>query len=300
VETIKVPKGIIRFEQGNTRGWWVRIKRENATFRKLFSDGVYGSPDNALEKAIQHLNELKQAFPRSRRLYANVQRRRGGGPIPGVRRSTSTRKGHKYASWMAAWSPEPGIYKTKRFGVLKYGETGAMRMAVQHRLSELNKIKDTFPEEYESQIKEIPIELINSGALAFSPPKNSDVKTPVVEANELEADPFAFEGDSKFSLHLEIERSNKLRGRKIAAFLKKHGRIFCELCHTNLKDKYPFLEKDFIEVHHIIPLSQLASPTCNTLDDLMLLCPNCHSAVHQGNAQDYLLEAMLLFGRDFK
>lgn len=302
METIKVPKGIIRFEQGNTRAWWVRIKRERAVFRKLFSDGVYGSPALALEKAIEYLNELKQTFPRSRKQFSNIGRKRETGPIPGVRRTISTRKGHKYGTWIAAWSPERGVHKTKRFGVLKYGEEGAMRLAIEHRQSELQKIKDLFPDAYELQMKEIPVELINSGALAFTPSKQT-IKTPTTsEGNnppDLVADVFAYEGETKYSLHLEIERSTKLRNTKVAEFSKKHGRVFCELCHTNLKSKYPFLVKDFIEVHHIVPLSELSDTSYNSLDDLMLLCPNCHKAVHQGDAQNNLLEAMLLFGRNF-
>jgi hypothetical protein len=75
MDTLKVPEGIIRFEHGATRGWWVRIMRENTMFRKLFSDGVYGSSTIALEKAIEHLNEVKKAFPRSRRRYTNIKRR---------------------------------------------------------------------------------------------------------------------------------------------------------------------------------------------------------------------------------
>ncbi|MEW5756574.1 MAG: HNH endonuclease [Pseudomonadota bacterium] len=297
METVKVPKGIIRFEQGSTRGWWVRVKREDAHFRKLFSDGVYGSSEAALEKAIEYLKELKEAFPRSRKRFTNVHRRKGSGPIPGVRRVISTRKGHKYASWLASWSPEPGVYKSKRFGVLKHGETGAMRMAIQLRFEELEKIKDTFPDEYELQLKEIPVEYINSGVLAYSPAvwqKREEHWSDLVEE-----DPFAFEGETNYALHLEIERSKELREKKVAAFFEKHGRIFCEICLVNLKEKYPFIEKDFIEVHHIVPLSQLTGARRNYFDDLMLLCPNCHSAVHQGDAQDNLLDAMIYFEREF-
>ena len=67
---------------------------------------------------------------------------------------------------------------------------------MQLRIDEIKKIKDTFPVEYESQIKEIPIELINSGLLSYAPSTKSGGELPPVVQNdelEFESDPFAFE-----------------------------------------------------------------------------------------------------------
>ena len=58
------------------------------------------------------------------------------------------------------------------------------------------------------------------------------------------------------------------------------------------RDAYPFLKKDTIEVHHIVPLAKLSGATKVRLSDLMLLCSNCHLAVHQGDAEDNLILAM--------
>jgi hypothetical protein len=57
-----VPKGIIRFDYGNTHGWWVRVKRDNTQFRQLFSDGN-GSIADSLNKAILYRHELLSSFP---------------------------------------------------------------------------------------------------------------------------------------------------------------------------------------------------------------------------------------------
>lgn len=37
----KLPKGVIRYDYAHTHGWWVRVTRDGARFRKLFSDGQH-------------------------------------------------------------------------------------------------------------------------------------------------------------------------------------------------------------------------------------------------------------------
>ena len=61
------------------------------------------------------------------------------------------------------------------------------------------------------------------------------------------------------------------------ALLRARG--FCERC----KEKAPFLRKSngspYLEVHHIIPLSEDGT---DTLENVLALCPNCHRKVHFG------------------
>jgi predicted HNH restriction endonuclease len=77
--------------------------------------------------------------------------------------------------------------------------------------------------------------------------------------------------------------------------MEKHGRLFCELCNFSFIETYPFLQNDVIEVHHVVPLKTLSKSTLVTPDDLMLLCANCHLAVHQGDAEENLLLATVHF-----
>jgi len=56
-------KHITRFEYGNTRGWWVRIRRKPNPCSKLFSDGKYGGKDEALEKALAWRDENLKTRP---------------------------------------------------------------------------------------------------------------------------------------------------------------------------------------------------------------------------------------------
>lgn len=94
---------------------------------------------------------------------------------------------------------------------------------------------------------------------------------------------------------MSIERDRALRANKVIAFQREHGRLFCELCSMNFRKSYPFLERDIIEVHHILPLSALSSATKIELQDLMLLCANCHTAIHQGDAASNLEAARMHF-----
>ncbi len=50
-------KHITRLDYQKTHGWWVRIRRKSNPCSKLFSDGVYGGRDQALQAAIQWRDE---------------------------------------------------------------------------------------------------------------------------------------------------------------------------------------------------------------------------------------------------
>ncbi len=78
----------------------------------------------------------------------------------------------------------------------------------------------------------------------------------------------------------------------VRAFSDKHGKLFCELCQFNLIDNYPFLTTDIIEVHHIVLLATFKKGSRVKFTGLMLLCSNCHFAIHQGDAEENLLIAM--------
>jgi predicted HNH restriction endonuclease len=72
-------------------------------------------------------------------------------------------------------------------------------------------------------------------------------------------------------------------------FLRHHGKLFCEVCKVSSGQTYPASMGDgFIEVHHVWPLSRAQAPVQTTLEDLILVCANCHRLIHhtvdyQGN-----------------
>lgn len=74
------------------------------------------------------------------------------------------------------------------------------------------------------------------------------------------------------------ERSPEAR-RVCLAF---HG-LSCAACGFSFEIAYGEIGKDFIHVHHVVPVSQLGSGyQLDPVTDLVPLCANCHAMSHQG------------------
>lgn len=57
----------------------------------------------------------------------------------------------------------------------------------------------------------------------------------------------------------------------------------CSICNFDFEEKYGERGKDFIHVHHIVPLSEIKRGyEVKPLDDLIPVCPNCHAMLHRG------------------
>lgn len=66
------------------------------------------------------------------------------------------------------------------------------------------------------------------------------------------------------------------------ACLAHHGTT-CAVCGFSFEIKYGEIGKDFIHVHHIVPVSQLgADYELDPVTDLVPLCANCHAMAHHG------------------
>ncbi len=110
---------------------------------------------------------------------------------------------------------------------------------------------------------------------------------------------FDSEGKYRYVLHKRRERSSALRKAKVKHFLTTNDFIHCELCRVNLNEKYPSsLSEGYIEVHHINPISTLAEHTPTHIDDLILLCPNCHRMVHRTKDAEKNLEDLKVWFLD--
>lgn len=91
------------------------------------------------------------------------------------------------------------------------------------------------------------------------------------------------EGRKKLRIHqrLEKQRNSKLPKEKKKQVLNKTGKLECEGCEFDFHKNYGERGFGFIECHHTIPISNLTEETETTLDDLALLCANCHRMVHR-------------------
>ena len=57
----------------------------------------------------------------------------------------------------------------------------------------------------------------------------------------------------------------------------------CVVCGFNFEDEYGDAAKDFIHVHHLMPLSEIKGVhKVDPIKDLRPVCPNCHAVIHLG------------------
>ncbi len=89
------------------------------------------------------------------------------------------------------------------------------------------------------------------------------------------------EGRILTRVHLSRERSRKLAERKKRQVKSKSGILACEVCGFEFGVLYGAHGHDFIECHHTKPVSALRADEVTHLDDLALLCANCHRMIHR-------------------
>lgn len=97
------------------------------------------------------------------------------------------------------------------------------------------------------------------------------------DEDALTGDTRFFEGASVLRWGTRYERDPQLRKRAI----ELHG-LTCQGCGLDFASSYGAIGQGFIEVHHLMPLSELEGKTAvNPMTDLAVLCSNCHSIVHR-------------------
>lgn len=85
-----------------------------------------------------------------------------------------------------------------------------------------------------------------------------------------------------------ILKLHKIRERdpgivaSVKSLAKKENRFFCEVCSFNFENVYPSIGNGFIECHHKQPIS-IGGIRQTTVNDLALVCANCHRMLHRKN-----------------
>jgi len=92
-----------------------------------------------------------------------------------------------------------------------------------------------------------------------------------------ETDNSAFE-KKQIRLHRRIERNTSLSKK-----VKKLKGYKCGACEMKFTDVYGEIGKDFIEAHHLNPISELeiGKFKVDLENDFAVLCSNCHSMIHK-------------------
>lgn len=90
--------------------------------------------------------------------------------------------------------------------------------------------------------------------------------------------PTGWEGNPKLVVHFRRERDPAIRKAKLAVVLEATGALACEVCGFDFADRYGETGRGFAECHHIRPLAAGVRET--RLEDLAVVCANCHRMVH--------------------
>ncbi|MFV2179717.1 HNH endonuclease [Actinomadura sp. LOL_016] len=98
----------------------------------------------------------------------------------------------------------------------------------------------------------------------------------------VDEDVSAPEGGLLLRKHYVRERDRKLRKKRIEQARKHHGELACEVCGFNFERIYGPRGADYIECRHVVPL-HVSGETKTRLQDLALLCANCHRMIHRAS-----------------
>lgn len=102
---------------------------------------------------------------------------------------------------------------------------------------------------------------------------------PIIDG-EFSEDYEATEGRLLTIQHRRRERDRKIVQQKKAKVLKEKGRLSCEACTFDFAELYRERGDGFIECHHEVPLHAMEPGAKTKLNDLRLLCANCHRMIH--------------------
>jgi hypothetical protein len=89
------------------------------------------------------------------------------------------------------------------------------------------------------------------------------------------------EGRLLIRKHLSRERNRDLVESKRRQALDKYGVLRCEVCGFDFAAHYGSRGFGFIECHHTKPVATLAVGDVTHIDDLALVCANCHRIIHR-------------------
>jgi 5-methylcytosine-specific restriction protein A len=118
----------------------------------------------------------------------------------------------------------------------------------------------------------------------FSDNYQTDFFPDTVKEDETE-----YEGAKKSVIVNKYERSSKVRENAV----NYHG-LNCKVCDLNFKKMYGEIGEDFIHIHHLIPIHEIGKDyKIDYKNDLIPVCPNCHSMLHRKlNGKEPTLEEL--------
>lgn len=102
------------------------------------------------------------------------------------------------------------------------------------------------------------------------------------------------EGRLLTQLHKRRERNPVAAFKKKKKILTATGSLACEVCDFDFHLSYGILGYGFVECHHRKPLSELTGSKTTKLEDLAIVCANCHRMLHRARPWKTVNELKML------
>jgi predicted HNH restriction endonuclease len=109
----------------------------------------------------------------------------------------------------------------------------------------------------------------------MTPEDISQVEAEITRKNEALSQLSAVEGEE-----LVKEKRFRKRNQTIIQLKKAMSDYACEACGFKYGSYYGPDVKEYIVAHHLNPIAETDGARATTLDDIALLCANCHAMVH--------------------
>lgn len=110
------------------------------------------------------------------------------------------------------------------------------------------------------------------------------LKPPKPISDPVDPDSMSFpEGAEKRRLHLFRERNRSVVAKAKALALETDPFLRCQVCNFSFTEKYGNLGSGFIEAHHRVPVAELKKGSKTRVEDIALVCSNCHRMIHHGD-----------------
>lgn len=148
------------------------------------------------------------------------------------------------------------------------------------------------PVKWESEFPEVKISL---GAEPLTVKKLSPNDVKKIEVAAGKASEYNRQSEATEGEIYKKEAIFRSRNRALILAKKINSDYCCEVCGFNFRETYGAIGQDYIVAHHLKPISSGVART--TIDDIALLCANCHAMAHMKNPPVPIVELRKLMKR---
>jgi predicted HNH restriction endonuclease len=89
------------------------------------------------------------------------------------------------------------------------------------------------------------------------------------------------EGKLELKQHQVRERNPEVIKLAKKRYLDLHGKLICQVCEFDFKAHYGDIGEGYIEGHHTKPISEMVEDEETKVEDIAMVCANCHRMLHR-------------------